>query len=108
MGEVTGEQARADIRFVLADDAVAMLLVRVDVEHFHRGPENHLAAGIERSDIDHLGIGQLALDLLDAAFYEPLLLACRVILGVLFQVAVRPRLGNCRDDPGTGQGLQLD
>ena len=41
---------------------------------------------------------QLALDLLDAALDEALLLARCVVLGVLFQVAVRTRLGDRRDD----------
>ena len=51
--------------------------------------------------VDDLGGRQLRLDLADAAFDEALLLARRVIFGVLREVAVAARLGDRLDDPRT-------
>jgi len=41
------------------------------------------------ADVDDLGVRQFVLELLDAPLDESLLLAGRVVLGVLAQVAVR-------------------
>src|SRR5690606_22665840 len=68
---------------------------------------DHLVADVERSHVDHLRMRQLALELLDAALDEALLLARGVVLGVLFQVAVRTRLGDGIDDGRSLDALQL-
>src|SRR5690606_21416093 len=47
------------------------------------------------------------LELLDPAFDETLLLACRVVLGVLLQVAVRTRLRDRGDHGGAPAGLEV-
>ena len=51
-------------------------------------------------------LASLRLDLLDAALDEALLLARRVVLGVLRQVAVGARFRDGLDDARPGLGLQ--
>src|SRR5690606_3082009 len=53
------------------------------------------------------GVRQLALQLLDPAFDEALLLARGVVLGVLLEVAVATRLGDGRDHFRTLDRLEV-
>src|SRR5262249_23509868 len=49
-------------------------------------------------NVDHLGARDLVLELHEATLDEALALACRVVLGILGDVAVVARLGNLLDD----------
>ena len=71
--------------------------------------EADLAAG-KLGHVDHVGAGQLVVQLVDPAFDEALLLLGRMILGVLRKVAMRTRFGDRRDDVRAFhrfQGFQL-
>ena len=48
-----------------------------------------------------MGMTQLALDFLDAAFGETLLLAGGMVFGILLQITMRARLRDGLDDAGT-------
>src|SRR5262249_52683601 len=90
--------AGADVGLVLAHDLVGDAGTAVLVLELHGGAEHHLAGVRQLRRVDDLGVGELHLDLLNAALDEALLLARRVVLGVLRQVAVAARLGNGLDD----------
>src|SRR5262252_9524441 len=85
---------------VRADDMVADLLAVLVLEQ-HRGGEGDAVTRCGR--IDDLGATHLALELGDAALDERLLLARRVVLRVLGEVAVRPGLGD-----RLGDGVAVD
>ena len=68
--------------------------------------ENHLAAGIQGADVDDMGMAQLALDFLDAAFDKTLLLAGGMVFGIFLQIAMRARLGDGLNDARAIDGLQ--
>ena len=76
-----------DVGFVGTDDAVRGLLVAVEVREHDRGAEAHLVAA-ELRGVDHLGAGQLVLDVLQPRLDQALPLLGGVVLGVLAQVAV--------------------
>jgi len=90
---VDRDAALLDVGLVVADDLVhrrgLALFLQLD------GRAEHAAAvGVEQLGIDHLRVAELRLELRDAALDEALLLARRVVFGVLREVAVRARLGN--------------
>jgi hypothetical protein len=73
---------------VLADDLVARRVLGVLVDDADRRAELDLLARQFR-DVDHLGAGDLVLDLGDLAFDPALTLLGGMILGVFRQVAMR-------------------
>src|SRR5580765_1284020 len=83
------------VRLVRAHDLVADLLAVLVLEQDRRGEGDAVTRG---GRLDDLGGADLALELGDAALDERLLLARRVVLRVLGEVAVRPRLGDGLDD----------
>ena len=91
--EGAGERARdadgasLEVALVGADDAVGRLLRRLRVGELDRGAEGDAVAR-ELGRVDHLGEGELLLEVLHAAFDEGLLVAGGVVLGVLLEVAV--------------------
>src|SRR5690606_16402209 len=94
----------------LADDLIGKLLASLLVDHVDRRAEDDAPAGVDSGDIDHLGVGELGLDLGNAALDEALLLPRGVVLGVLLQITVfacfRDRLNDAR--PGLGfEPMQL-
>src|SRR5690606_36061808 len=91
------DQAQLDVGLQVADDLVALLLVGLDVGDRHLGAEYDLVAGVEPGHVDDVGVREFALELLDAAFDEALLLTRGVVLGVLLEVAVRTRVGDRGD-----------
>src|SRR2546425_6598817 len=86
-----------------ADDPVAVLPAALVLEEHRRGEGDALPLG---GRIDDLGGADLGLELGDAALGEGLLLARGVILGVLAEVAVRPRLGDGFRDRGAFDALE--
>src|SRR5690606_30719982 len=96
-----------DVGLEVADDLVALLRATVFVGQQHGGAEHHLVADLQRGHVDHLRVRELALELLDAALDEALLLARGVVFRVFLQVAVRTRLGDRIDDGRTLDALQL-
>src|SRR6185503_9229524 len=91
------------IGLVGPDDPVANLLALLVLEP-HGGGERHPVAARRR--VDHLGGADLAVQLVDPALGEALLLAGRVVLGVLGEVAVGARLGDRLDDGGALDALE--
>src|SRR5690606_17072102 len=67
------------------------------IDDLDGGAEGHGGAG-GLAGVDDLGERQERLELLDAALVEALLLLGGVVLGVFAEVAMRPRLGDRRDD----------
>src|SRR5690606_30848860 len=96
-----------DVGLEVADDLVALLRATVFVGQQHGGAEHHLVADLQRGHVDHLRVRELALELLDAALDEALLLARGVVFRVFLQVAVRTRLGDRSDDGRTLDALPL-
>src|SRR4029453_1032653 len=94
-----GEAAARRIRFPGAHDLVAGLLAGLILDA-HRGAEGDAVA--RGRGLDDLGRADLALQIVDPRLHEALFLASRVILGILRQIAVGPRL---RDGPGDGRTL---
>src|SRR6266478_1976569 len=88
------------VGLVRADDLVADLLAVLVLEQHGRGEGDAVPRGRR---IDDLGASDLPLELGDPALDERLLLARRVILGVLGDVAVRPRFGD-----RLGDGVSVD
>src|SRR6266480_2505871 len=95
-----------DIRLILADHLVHHARTVRLVLQLHPRTEDHLAGVGEPVGFDHLGAGELVLDLLDAALDESLLLARGVILGVLGQIPVPAGLGDRLDDARPAFRLQ--
>src|SRR5690606_27343302 len=91
------DQPELDVRFQVAHDLVTLFLVGLDIGDRDRRAEHDPVADVELAHVDDVGMGKLALQLLDATFDEALLLARGVVLGVLLEVAVGPRLGNGGD-----------
>ena len=81
----------------LAHDPVEDLVAALRVGEVDGGAEDHPVAG-ELGDVDHVGGGDPVLDLGDAPLDVRLLLLGRVVLGVLGEVAVGPRLGDLPHD----------
>src|SRR6202171_1665518 len=96
----------ADIRLILADHLVRHPRAVRLVFQLHQRTEYHLAGVGELAGFDNLGVGELVLDILDAALDESLLLARGVILGVLGQVPVPAVLGDRLDDARPAFRLQ--
>src|SRR5262245_42818623 len=94
------DAALRGLRLVRAHDLVADLLAAFVLEQDRRG-EGDAVARCGR--IDDLGGAHLALELGDAPLDERLLLARRVVLGVLGEVAVGPGLGD-----RLGDGVAID
>src|SRR5690606_958575 len=101
------DQPELDVGLQVANDLVAPLFIRLDVGHRDLGAEYDPVAGIELAHVDHVGMRQLAFQLLDAAFDEALLFAGSVVLGVLLQVAMRACLGDGIDHRGALDGLEF-
>ena len=87
----------ADVRLILADDLIDDAARIILILKLHRRAE-HDAARSRGSDFGSMisALANLRLELVDAALDESLLLARRVIFGVLRQIAVRARLGDGR------------
>ncbi|EGJ10583.1 hypothetical protein RBXJA2T_09662 [Rubrivivax benzoatilyticus JA2 = ATCC BAA-35] len=100
------DPAFLQVGLVVTDDLVGDLGPGVLVGEVDRGAEDDLAAGVQRRRVDDLGRGELALELLDPAFDEALLVLGRVVLGVLGQVALGTSLGDGLDDRMALDGLQ--
>src|SRR5262249_14304397 len=88
------------LRLVRAHDLVADLLAALVLEQNGRREGDAVA---RRRRIDDLGGADLALELGDAALDERLLLARRVVFGILGEVAVGPGLGD-----RLGDGVPVD
>jgi hypothetical protein len=90
-----------DVGFVVTDDLVghrvAALLLEID-----GGAEHAAPVGVEQLRVDDLRVAELGLDFRDATLDEALLVARRIVLGVLREIAVRARL---RDGLGIGRPL---
>jgi hypothetical protein len=91
-----------EVGLVVADDLVGDLRVgrRCLLPPARRRAEHHPAVGVQIGRIDDLRSGQLALDVLDAAFDEALLVLGGLVLGVLRQVALGARFGDRLDHGG--------
>jgi len=100
------QAALLDVALQLADQLVGQLLVGVFVRQLDRRPELHGAAR-QLGDVDHLGAGDLVLQLHHPALYEALAVAGGMVFGVLRQVAVLAGLGDRPDDLRSGDGLQM-
>ena len=78
-------------------------MLAVELQHIHRGAEDYLAVGqrpgVFIRHIDDVGVGELGLDVFDATLDEALLLAGRMVLGILLEIAVGARFSNGLDDP---------
>src|SRR5206468_8879587 len=98
-----GEAAARRIGFLGAHDLIAGLLPALILET-HGGAEGDAIARGRR--LDDLGRADLAFQIVDPRLHEALLLASRVILGILRQIAVGPRLRNGAGDGGTLDALQ--
>src|ERR1700686_1144253 len=96
----------ADIRLILADHLVRHPRAVRLVFELHQRAEDYLAGVGELAGFDNLGVGELVLDILDAALDESLLFARGVILGVLGQVPVPAGLGDRLDDARPALRLQ--
>ncbi len=96
IGEPIESRPAFDVGLVLADDPVTRLATVLDVEKTHRGAEHHLAARVDCRDVDDLRIAELALDVANPRLHEALLLFRSVVLGILFQIAMRA----CSSDRG--------
>ena len=81
---------------------------QVRVRDLDRRAELDPVAARELADVDHFGPRQLVFNLFDSAFDERLLLARRVVLGVLAEVAVLAGGPNGLDDRRTLYALQMD
>jgi hypothetical protein len=81
----------------LADDLPDVLLVGVLVDQRHGRAELDGVAA-ELRNVDDLGARELVLELGDRALVQRLLFLRGMILGVLGQIAVRPRLRDLLDD----------
>src|SRR5579859_1036017 len=92
-----GDPALLGVGLGLADDLPDRLLVGVLVDQGHRGAERDGVAGQFR-DVDHLGAGELVLELGDVAFVERLRLFGGMIFGVLRKIAVGARVGDLLND----------
>jgi integron integrase len=92
-GGADEDAALLDVGFVLADDLPrrrgAGLVLDVDGR-----AEDDAAVGMDVLRVDDLRVGELGLDVADTRFYEPLVVARGLVLGVLREVAVRARLGD--------------
>ena len=77
-----------NVGLILADQRVRDLLAGIQIFEDHRGSEAYSVQG-EAIGIDHLGPGELVLDLRDATLDVRLSLLGSVVLGVLGQVTVR-------------------
>ena len=67
------------VRFVIAHDAIRGFFVGLDVQHGHRGTEDHAAGFRHLRDIDNLRIGEFGFNLLNTAFTKALLFTRSVI-----------------------------
>jgi hypothetical protein len=101
-----GDQAGADISFVFAYDPVNDLLLGFLLEQFDGGTEYDFPARVNGRDVNHLDVGELALEVLDARFDETLLLLGCVVLSVLLEITMRTSLRNRLDHIGTIYGLE--
>jgi cytochrome d ubiquinol oxidase subunit II len=106
-GERRGHRNLAffDVRLVFTDNLVGELLFRIDVDNRDRRAETDFLAA-QLADVDDVGARQLVVEFADASLDEALLLLGGVILGVFRKIAVRPRLGNGRNDIGPLHGFQ--
>src|SRR5688572_16995891 len=101
-----GDASGLDVGLVFTNDLVADALAAVLVFQLHGGAEDHPAVIGNRRRIDDFRGRELGFDLTDAAFDEALLLARRVVLGILGKIAVAARFGNGLDDPRTVFALE--
>src|SRR5690606_13255844 len=69
--------------------------------------EYDLGPRVQGCDVDHLGVRKLGLQLFDPALDEALLLAGRVVLGILLQIAMRPGFRDRVDDRRALDRLEL-
>src|SRR6267143_828061 len=97
------DAAPCGMGLVGTDDLVAHSLAGLVLEQ-DGGPEGHAVARGRR--VDDLRGADLRLEVSDAALDEALLLACRVVLRVLGEVTVRPRLGDRLRDRVAVDALQ--
>src|SRR5471030_1280990 len=106
-GRADGNLAVLDIGLVVADDLVGHLVAARLRLQVHRGAKHATAVGIEQLGVDHLCIGELALDLGNASFDKALPLLGGVVLGVLGQIDVRARLRDRADHAVPVDRLQV-
>ena len=92
---------------VVADDLIDELLAAFLVLDLDGGAEDATPVRLEPLRIDHLGVGELHLDLGNAAFDEALPLLRGIVLRVLREVPVRARFGDRGDRFRPGHRLQL-
>src|SRR5690349_1098534 len=60
--------AALDVGLVVADDLVGAALATLGILDVHRGAEHHPPVRVDLARVDHLRVGELGLDLGDAAF----------------------------------------
>ena len=83
------------------------LLVVLEIDQSNGGTKDHLARWLYLTHVDYLTARQFAFDFRNAALTKALLFTRRVILGVLFKIAVLASFGNGFDYSGTSNALQL-
>src|SRR5690606_11630905 len=76
------------------------------VDNPHGGAEQNLTAVRNGFNINHLSIGQFALDILNPAFNKTLLLTGSVVFSVFFQITMLTGFRNCRNHLRTINRLQ--
>jgi putative YhbY family RNA-binding protein len=89
-----GDLRELEVGLVLAHDLVGDGLLARGVDQLHRRAEHHAVVVVEQLRVDDLRVGELRLELDDAALDEALALARRLVLGVLGDVALGARLGD--------------
>src|SRR5208282_1974551 len=94
-----GDLALLGVRFGFADDLPHRLLVGILVDQRDGRAECDRVAGKLRY-VNDFGARELVLELGDAALVERLRLLRRVVLGVLREIAMGPRVGDLLDDAG--------
>ncbi len=89
-----------EIRFVVADDLIGDGGARVEIFEFDGGGKHDASIRIECGRVDDLRGGKLRFDFGDAAFDKTLLLFCRIVFGVLRQIALGTRFRDLIDNRG--------
>src|SRR5690606_21083723 len=78
----------------------------IGVDDPHGGAEQNLTAVRNGFNINHLSIGQFALDILNPAFNKPLLLTGSMVFSVFFQITMLTGFRNRRNHLRTINRLQ--
>ena len=93
--------ALADVGLVVAYDLVGDRRLCVEVDHLHCRAKDYFAGWLDLRHVDNLRACKLTFDLCYTSLAETLLLARRVVFGILFEIAVLSRLCNGLCDSGT-------